>query len=404
MWHQRLVCLVILPTLVACDAAARSPAPRYETATVERGDIRDIVPAVGQINPASQVDVGAEISGRVVAIHADFGSPVTQGQLLARLDASPYEALLTQAQAALFTARARQNVAVIELSVARRELARGESLASGGILPQTLLEEREAAVDVAEARLAEAEASVDLAQSRVAQAEFDLTRTEIRSPIDGFVQDRLVETGQAVSAAQSAPTLFRVSADLSNVIIEALVAENDIGRISEGMDARFTVDAYPNEVFQGVAGPVRRSPHAQGRFVSYPVHIRAQDPQQRLLPGMTASVEFIRAEARLALRVPVESLYVIPTQWFPQGITDDDIRAIGLEPDYANERMRRAAYIGLIAGRMIREGKRRIFVLRDGVPTMLAVRLGAEDEHYVEVVEGDLAIGDEVITREVTPS
>jgi len=401
---RALVAILFALALAGCDAAARESRTQYETAAVERGDIQDIVPAVGRIQPATQVEVGAEISGRLTGIFADFGDPVAEGQLLARIDPAPFEARLTQARAAARTARARHEVARIEQETADRELERGEALVERGTLPQSQLDERRARLDTAAARLAEAAASLELAESGVEQAEFDLSRTEIRSPIDGFVQDRLVEAGQAVSAAQSAPTLFLVSADLSRVEIEALVAEGDIGRVQPGMRVRFTVDAYPDETFEGVAGPVRPSPRTQGRFVSYPVIIEAEDPQQRLLPGMTASVEFVHAEARFVLRVPVAALYVIPTDWFPEGITDDDVRAVGIEPDFPTENLRRAAYIGLVAGRMIRQGQRRLFVLRDGAPRMLAVRLGAEDEQFVEILEGDLAIGDQVITRELGPS
>lgn len=387
--------------LASCSPSAGASDPRYVTEPVSYGDIRDIVPAIGEIRPAGQVEVGAEITGRIISIFADFDDEVEEGQLLARIDPAPYEAGLAQAEASLRTANARVRAAMAERDNTARELARARELQSRGTAPATLVEEHEFDLVAQEARLAQAQAEVELAQSRVAQAEIDLARTEIRSPIDGFIQDRLIEVGQTVSAAQSTPTLFIVSSDLSNVVIEALVAENDIGRVEEGLEVRFTVEAYPGEAFYGISGPVRRSPRENGRFVSYPVLIEASDPDQRLLPGMTAAVEFVHDEARAVTRVRIEALSTFPVGWCPEEISDEDIdRLPGLQTADMTASMRCAAAIGTLAGQMYRTGERRLFVLRDGVPVMERVRLGAEDDRYVEVVDGNLRIGDEVLIRD----
>jgi HlyD family secretion protein len=365
------------------------------------GDIRDVVPAIGEIRPAGQVEVGAEITGRIIEILVDFDDEVEEGELLARIDPAPYVAGLEQAQASLQTANARVRAASAERDNTERELNRARELQARGTAPASVVEEHEFDLVAQEARLAQARAEVELAQSRVEQARINLARTEIRSPIDGFVQDRLIEVGQTVSAAQSTPTLFIVSSDLSHVVIEALVAENDIGRVEEGLEVRFTVEAYPGEAFYGVSGPVRRSPRENGRFVSYPVLIEASDPDQRLLPGMTAAVEFVHDEARAVTRVRVEALSTFPVGWCPEEITDEDINSLpGLQTSDMTPSMRCAAAIGTLGGRIVRAGQRRLFVLEDGEPVMRRVRIGAEDDRYVEIVDGDIRIGDEVLIRD----
>jgi len=392
-----LICL----GLAACDPRANADNPRFVTDPVSFGDIRDIVPAIGEIRPAGQVEVGAEITGRVIEIHTDFDAIVEAGQLLARIDPAPYQARLAQARASLRTSNASVAAARAERDNASRELIRARELASRGTVPASLAEEREFALVTQEARLDQAEAEVELANSRVQQAEIDLSRTEIRSPIDGFIQDRRIEVGQTVSAAQSTPTLFIVASDLSNVVIEALVAENDIGRVQEGLEVRFTVEAYPNEEFYGVSGPVRRAPRENGRFVAYPVLIEAADPDERLLPGMTASVEFIHDEARAVMRVRIESLTVRPADWCPDGFTDEDINNVpGFNVDRMTESNRCAAFVGFLGAQLYHAGQRRLFVLEDGQPVMRRVRVGAQDDRYVEIIDGDLQIGDEILIRD----
>lgn len=387
--------------LAGCGASAGANSSRFDSEAVSFGDIRDIVPAVGEIRPAGQVEVGAEITGRIIEINADFDDAVEAGHLLARIDPAPYEARLAQAEASYRTATASVAAAQAQRDNARRELQRTEDLAARGTAPAMLVEEREFALSSHQAHLRQAEAEVELASSRVEQARIDLTRTEIRSPIDGFVQDRRIEVGQTVSAAQSTPTLFIVSSDLNNVVIEALVAENDIGRIQEGLEVRFRVEAYPDEAFYGISGPVRRAPRQRGRFVSYPVMIEASDPEQRLLPGMTASVEFIHDEARMVKRIPIEALTSVPVGWCPDGFDDEDINSTpGMRAEQMSPSMRCAAFTGILAGQMYNSGERRIFVLINGIPEMRRVRLGAEDEHHVEIVTGDVEIGDLILTRD----
>lgn len=399
--------LASLSLLSACSAPETDA--RFETAVVDRGNISDIVPAIGTIRPAASVEVGAEISGRVAEILVDFDDPVREGQLLARLDPGPWEAALEREESALAVARADLTAARARSARLRAELNRTLELHERGVATQSRLDDLQLEHDEALAQADRAEALVASALARVRDAEINRARTEIRAPIDGFVLERRVETGQSVNAALSTPVLFVVAASLDAVVIEARVAEADVGRIEEGMEVRFRVDAFPNAYFTGTSGPVRRAPERQGRFVSYPVLIEASDPYQRLLPGMTASVEFVNAEAREVTRIPVQALYAMMSDWSPT-FTDEEIEEIdrlrvayGYPPMTDDPRGRRASFIGAYAAQLIIAGEQDVFVRTPDGPEPYehrVIRVGAEDDEYVEVIEGDIEPGDEVILRD----
>jgi HlyD family secretion protein len=369
------------------------------------GDIRDIVPAVGEVRSASVVEVGAEVTGRIVEVAADFNDEVSRGDLLARIDPAPFEAALSQARAQLAIAQAEAAAAAANLEAGQAELSRATRLASSGAGAAASREDLEFRVRALEASQRRAAANVTLAEGRVRQSEIDLERTRILSPSDGFVLDRRIEEGQAVNAVQTAPTVFVIASDLSRVLIEAQVSETDIGRVTEGMDVRFTVDAYPRERFTARIEQIRRAPDRRGRFISYRAVLSAEDRFQRLLPGMTASVEFVASDARAVLRVPVEALYFRPEGWmpeFPEEVVAEAIARSELDAGIRIDtpEMRRVMLIGMNMGRLGAQEKRAIFVLTPDGPEYREVRIGAEDDTHVEIVDADsdLQPGEFVIT------
>ena len=368
--------------------------------TITRGDIVDIVPAVGEIQAAAAVEVGAEISGSIAAVDVDFDDPVEAGQRLALIDPAPFEALLNQTRAQFVIAQADRDSARASLASLRAQLERAENLAGRGAGAASTRIDLGFEVQSAEAALARAQAGVTLAQARVADAEFALSRTEILAPISGFVLERRVEAGQVINAAQSAPILFVIAANLNEVVIEARVAENDVGRVSEGMTVRFTVDAYPKETFSGNSGPVRRAPQRTGRFVSYPVMIEASDPMERLLPGMTASVEFVHNDARDVLRAPVESLYFTPPDYEAE-LPDDVIaeaEARGVLSRFDTPQGRRNTLASIEIGMMFARDRSRVFVLGDnGRPERREIAVGIEDADFFEIAEGDIEEGEIIL-------
>lgn len=405
----RLLSTAMLCALAACDAGTRPDAggetadifieSGYRVQEVQIGDIVDIVPAVGEIQAAAAVEVGAEVSGTISEVLADFDDPVEQGRLLARIDPAPFEAELRQAEAQLAMAAAERDSAAADFDQQTAQLERIRTLTNRGTGSASALQDQEFAVRSARADRDRAQAAVALAEARVEDAQFALGRTEIRAPIDGFVLERRIEEGQVVNAVQTAPTLFVIAANLTEVVIEARVAEDDIGRIEEGMNVRFSVDAYPNEFFEGESGPVRRAPIRTGRLVSYPVQIRASDPGERLLPGMTASVEFVHSDARNVLRAPIESLYFIPRDYEPE-LPEDVMREAeqrGLLSRFDAPDTRRVLLSSIEIGMLIARDQARVFVLENGRPEMRTITVGIQDSDYFEITDGEVEAGDLII-------
>ncbi|MGY6628711.1 MAG: efflux RND transporter periplasmic adaptor subunit [Oceanicaulis sp.] len=376
---------------------ARSGA--YITELAEIGDIRDIIPAVGPVRAATEVEIGAEVTGRILEIHADFNDPVSAGDLLARIDPAPFESAVAQARAQLSAREAAARSAAANLDDARAQAARLERLAASAAGRQADLESAQFRVRIVEADLQSAQANTALGREALRRAEIDLERTEIRSPVNGFVLDRRVEQGQAVNALQSAPTVFVVASNLDRMLIEASVPEADINRIEETMTVRATVDANPGRPFPGQILAIRRAPVTQGRFVSYVVLVEADSRMTRLLPGMTASVEFVRADARSVLRVPVQALYFVPQDYMPE-LPEELLarREAQLGPLPSDPVRRRDSLSAFEMGWIFSQGLRRIFVIEDGVPRVRRIRVGGEDQTHIEVIEG-LEEGEEVIIR-----
>ena len=398
----RLAAVLAAGCLAGCGMPGDPGGPRgqsgYVTAAAEIGDIREVIPAVGPVRAATEVEIGAEVTGRILEIHADFNDSVAAGDLLARIDPAPFESAVAQARAQLAASEASARSAAANLDEARAQVSRLERLAASSAGRRADLETAQNQVRVLEAGLQSANAGADLARESLRRAEIDLARTEIRSPVDGFVLDRRVEQGQAVNAVQSAPTVFVVASNLDRMLIEASVPEADINRIEQTMTVRATVDANPGRPFPGEILAIRRAPVVQGRFVSYVVIVEADNRMGILLPGMTASVEFVRAEARSVLRIPIEALYFRPAGFTPQ-VPDELIaeferntgQTLPSEPN-----LRAAALTGLDGAYLFRRGLRRVFVLADGAPQAREIRVGGEDQTHIEVIEG-IEEGDEII-------
>ena len=244
------------------------------------------------------VDVGSTVSGLVRSVEVDFNAPVKAGQVLARIDPETFQQRVRQLHAGVTQARA-------QAAQARAEAGRYERLAKEGFASdQLLLQQRTALVS--------ANASVSLAQAQLAAAQVDLDRTTIRSPVDGVVVDRQVDPGQSVAASFQAPVLFVIAQDLSQLEAAITVDEADIGEVRQDMPVRFTVDAFPDESFEGIVSQVRKQGVATTGVVSYTVIVRAENRGGRLLPGMTANAEIIVEQKPDVLRVANGALRFTP--------------------------------------------------------------------------------------------
>lgn len=304
-------------------------APRkldIQTADAARGDVRRVVSTSGTVRALVTVDIGSQLSGNIGEVNVDFSSEVKRGAVLARIEPSSFETRVRENEAGVAVARANVDLQIAgvaraeaNLNKAELDLGRAKELVVKGATSQAALDAAIALEQSAKADLAIAKAQVENAKATLAQneatldfARIDLERTYIRSPIDGVVIDKLAEVGQTVAASLQAPKLFTIAQDLTHVQIEAQVDEADIGQVTSKDPVSFNVDAHPDTTFDGQVEQIRLAPTALTNVVTYTVVIGADNPEGRLLPGMTANVEIVTGQKHDVVMVPNESLRFQP--------------------------------------------------------------------------------------------
>ncbi|MCH8538088.1 MAG: efflux RND transporter periplasmic adaptor subunit [Alkalimonas sp.] len=298
----------------------------YQTQNVSHGDIESLVNTAGTTRAVVTVEVGSEVSGLITDIYVDFNADVEQGQLIAQLDNRSFLARMRQAEADILMSQANVSQQAANVTKAEAELARLErayqrqlQLMQQNLTNQTEVDNALANFEVAKAQILVSQAQLESAKAQLTQREaqleqhqLDLDRTQIRSPVNGTVIDRQVDVGQTVAASLSAPTLFTIAQDLSQMQIEADVDEADIGKIAAGQQVRFQVDAHPDRQFRGEVSQVRKAATNVANVVTYKVIIEAPNRQQLLLPGMTANLNFVIGQQQDVLRVPNAALRFRP--------------------------------------------------------------------------------------------
>ncbi len=278
--------------------AGGNGAVQYKTVALEPGEIVQTVTANGALGAVQTVLVGSEVSGKITELMVDFNSTVTNGQVLARLDASTYERELDQAQAELESAAA-------SLKLAKANGRRARELLDLNLVSQ-------ADYDQTEASLSQAKASLRMREASLSKVQVDLEKTTIISPMDGVVISREVDVGQTVAASLNAPTLFTLAQDLRQMRIEAQVSEADVGGVAEGQSVSFTVDAYPTRTFSGTVSQVRFAPVTDQGVVNYIAIVEVANDDLKLRPGMTANATVVTARREKALRLPNAALRFRP--------------------------------------------------------------------------------------------
>ncbi len=281
--------------------SAKTPPVQFKTAQVDRGSITATVTATGTVNPVISVQVGSQVTGKIIKLFADYNSSVKEGQPVAQIDPAPFDVKVVEARAILHNARGSLHKAEVDLDQHRIELARMINLREHEFVAQSDL-------DLARTNARDAEAQVEQARAALASAELDLSHTTISSPVDGVVVSRNVDVGQTVAASLQAPTLFIIAQDLTRMQVDANVSESDIGGVAEGKTADFTVDAYPHEQFSGTVVQVRNAPISIQNVVTYDVVINVDNRALKLKPGMTANVSIVTANKPDTLRVPNTAL------------------------------------------------------------------------------------------------
>ena len=382
----------ILPAVVGCR---RNKASAYEFAEVKRGDIENVVSSTGQMEPVGTVEVGTQVSGTVERVLVDFNSEVKKSQLLAVLDTVTLSAQLRDAEAGLARVQA-------QWAQAKADSARAYELHAKGLSSDQDLEAAKVSIAATRASLLSAESALDRARANLAYA-------FIRSPISGTVIGRNVEPGQTVAASFSTPTLFIIAQDLSRMRILAQVDESDIGQVDSGVPVKFTVQAYPDKEFAGSAVQVRLQPTTSSGVVTYTVVVDAENEDNKLLPGMTATVDFYVEQRKDVLTVPATALSLNPTEEMvaqlrklraesrPQGSMP------GRAPDSVRARQRPAGDTtgSGLRPEMAANAARLWYVDEEGRLAMMPVITGATDGRNTEVtpIRGELTEGMKVIVK-----
>ncbi|MEW6053933.1 MAG: efflux RND transporter periplasmic adaptor subunit [Nitrospirota bacterium] len=340
---------------------------KFKTEKVSKGDIVTSVTATGTVNAVTTVLVGTQVSGTIKSISVDFNSLVKKGQIIAQIDPATFQAQVQQASANLLAAQANLEKAGATLVDAKRTLERNTELFSKNIIARSDL-------DTAETNYETVKASVSAAKSQVAQtmaalefAETNLRYTKILSPVDGVVISRNVDVGQTVAASFQTPTLFTIAQDLTKMQIDTNVDEADIGKVKDGQDVEFTVDAYPDLVFKGKVWQVRNAPITVQNVVTYDVVIQVENPELKLKPGMTANVSIIISIKKDVLKIPNAAL------------------RFKLDENEKKRAEKKAA------------GGPGIWILEQGQPKRINIAAGISDGSYTEITSDTLREGQNVI-------
>ena len=342
----------------------------YVTETLERGPVTSTVTATGTLNPVTTVQVGTYVSGPIIAIDVNYNSPVRKGQRVAQIDPAPFLVQVQSADANLANARAKVLKSRADLAMKKLTLGRNRELREKDLIAQSDVDTAQSDFDQATAQLALDEATVKQAQAALASARISLNYTDILSPVDGVVVSRSVDVGQTVAASFQTPTLFLIAQDLTKMQVDASVSESDIGSVSEGQAALFTVDAFPGRDFHGTVVQVRNAPVTVQNVVTYDVVIAVDNQDLALKPGMTATVTITTGHRDDVLRVALRALSFSP----PDHGGHAPARTPGREPH--------SAAVWRLAP--------------DGTLQRVAVRTGLRDEQFAEVEGVTLAPGDEV--------
>lgn len=388
-WLRRLAVIALLGAAVAGlvfwrKKTAPPPPPRFTTAAVERRDVVEQVQSTGSVKPLTEVQVGAQVSGRIVEVKVDFNSAVKKGDLLAVIDPSLFGAQVSQSDAQLKAARAAVQRAKARLETTRIELARQKNLLAEHLVSQAEVDQAQGEYDVAEADLTASEAQTGQLGAQLRSARTTLAYTRIYSPIDGVVITRSIDPGQTVAASFAAPVLFVIAQDLSKMQVLADIDEADVGKLKEGMRAEVVVDAFPGEKFAGTVTQVRYSPNTVAGVVTYSAVIDVDNPELKLRPGMTATVSIRTREARQVLAVRNAALRFRP-----------------LDPD-ADEKEDEAKKQAAAPVKPLRAGEGRVYLVGEGPPAEAAaveklVGVGITDGVWTALTDGALTLGAEVI-------
>jgi len=355
-----IISLIIITVIALVKANAK---PEYKLSKVEKNTIIETVEASGTINPVKTVSIGSQVSGMIENIYVDFNSQVKQGQLLAQIDPSLFQAQVDKARGDLGAAKANYQKAKSILIYDEANYKRYKTLYKKNYVSKNDL-------DVAETDYHADLASLNAMSATIAQTSATLQNnltnlryTRIISPVNGVVVSRAVDVGQTVAASFQTPTLFTVAQDLTEMQIEVSVSEADIGKIKVGQNVDYTLDGYPDEIFKGKVSQVRIAPTTVSNVVTYTVIVSVNNDNGILKPGMTANASIITNKKENILCVENAALRFTPVE--------------------------------ITGGKKFKE--QGIWLLRKNKPARINIKMGVTDSDYTEIISNEIKEGDDVI-------
>ena len=397
----------------------------YKPEVIGKGDIEALVVTSGTLNPIETVDVGAQVSGKIEKLYADFNTVVKKGDVVAELDQEPLRMKIDQNEANHKSRLASLERSKVQLQTAEKAYERAKTLFAKELISIEEMDAAEANFLNAKSDLISSEATLAQAKSTLDLSKVDLGYSVIRAPVDGVVITRKVNIGQTLQSSYAAPVLFQVATDLTKMKVECSVDESDIGKVKEGQKVRFTVEAYPNETFNGVVQQVRFSPETVQNVVTYTTIVNVDNPEKKLLPGMTATVSIIVGEAKDVLRVSNAALRFTPNlspeelaakqkemldrlmaQRQAQGDQPGGAAPAGAAPSAAGARpegqagqgQRQFNRAGGQGTGQARPQMPRVWLQdKDGKLSLMLLRTGVSDTSFTEILRSELKEGDVIL-------
>ncbi|HQU31753.1 MAG: efflux RND transporter periplasmic adaptor subunit [Planctomycetia bacterium] len=375
-----------VPCLIAIIVASiyflsKTESIQYKTEKIDRGTITKYVTATGTINPVRTVIIGSQVTGLIAKLYADYNSEVKTGQVVAQIDPIPYEHQVKKAEATLATAIASLEKAKVNSKNNRRNYHRSKKLFAKKVIS---IEELDSARTIYQAGLADvklAEAQVLQAKAALEIAKTDLEHTVIFSPLNGIVISRNVDVGQTVVSSFQTPVLFNIAEDLVHMQVNTNIDEADIGMVKVGQDAKFTVDAFSEDFFEGKVAEIRLSPIIFQNVVTYDTIINVDNSSLKLKPGMTANTSVLVAKEEGVLRIPNAALRYTPSEILKGEIGQKS----------------------LADKKFVKKTTSHIWVLDKEKIKHVAVKLGIGNDSFTEILEGDIKEGQEVVIGEILP-
>jgi HlyD family secretion protein len=370
--------LLLLGSGLAYWWFGRGPQPvTYVTVAAERGPVTRVVNSTGTVNPVLTIMVGTYVSGVIQELTCDYNTQVKKDQLCAKIDPRPYQTIVDQDRANVSTSKAQLQKDKASLAYARLTLDRNTALLKDGVVSQDVFDNSRTTYDQLQAQVGVDEATIEEREAELNTAEVNLGYTNITSPVDGTVVSRNVTMGQTVAASFQTPTLFLIATDLTKMQVDTNVSESDMGNLRKNNRTTFTVEAFPNRVFEGTVVQVRQSPQTVQNVVTYDIVVAFDNRDLALKPGMTATTRIVTAEQKDVLRVPDQAF-----RYAPGGSSKAATAPAASAPSKGPP------------------AETSIWVLRNNQPYRIAVKAGLDDDSFTQIVSGDLQPGDRVILSE----